>query len=74
MRRLLTGSAVTHNRRHRRFGDLFQNRYTSILCQEDPSVGELVRSIHLNPVRAKVVSDYQAPGQQTYCGHGASIG
>ena len=35
MRRLLTGYAVSFNRRHRRHGHLFQNRYKSILCQED---------------------------------------
>lgn len=35
MRRLLTGYAVNHNRRHFRSGHLFQNRYKSILCQED---------------------------------------
>jgi putative transposase len=36
MRRLLTGYAVSYNRRHRRYGHLFQNRYKSILCEEDP--------------------------------------
>ena len=35
MRRLLTGHAICFNRRHRRSGHLFQNRYKSILCQED---------------------------------------
>ena len=30
MRRLLTGYAVSYNRRHRRHGHLFQNRYKSI--------------------------------------------
>ena len=44
MRRLLTGYAVSFNRRHRRHGHLFQNRYKSILCQEDPYLLELVRS------------------------------
>ena len=34
MCRLLTGYAVSFNRRHRRHGPLFQNRYKSILCQE----------------------------------------
>jgi REP element-mobilizing transposase RayT len=34
MRRLLTGYAVSFNRRHRRHGQLFQNRYKSILCRE----------------------------------------
>jgi putative transposase len=33
MRRLLTGYAVSFNRRHRRYGHLFQNRYKSFLCE-----------------------------------------
>jgi putative transposase len=33
MQRLLTGYAVGFNRRHRRHGQLFQNRYKSIICQ-----------------------------------------
>ena len=36
MRRLLTGYAVSFNRNYRRHGQLFQNRYKSILCQENP--------------------------------------
>jgi putative transposase len=43
MRRLLTGSAVTYNRRHRRCGHLFENRYKWILCQEESYFLELVR-------------------------------
>ena len=35
MRRFLTGYAVTYNLRHLRHGPLFQNRYHSILCDED---------------------------------------
>jgi len=53
MRRLLTGYAAGHNRRHFRSGHLFQNRYKSILCQQDTYLKELVRYIHLNPVRGK---------------------
>ena len=56
MRRLLTGYAMYFNRRHRRYGHLFQNRYKSILCQEDPYFQELVRYIHLNPLRANLVN------------------
>jgi len=52
MRSLLTGYARAFNRRHRRGGHLFQNRYTSILVEEEPSLLELVRSLPLNPVRA----------------------
>jgi REP element-mobilizing transposase RayT len=33
MRKLLTGYAIRYNRRHQRCGDLFQNRYKSIICQ-----------------------------------------
>ena len=51
MRRLLTGHAMNFNRRHRRSGQLFQNRYKSILCQEDTYLLELVRYIHLHPVK-----------------------
>ena len=57
MRRLLTGYAVSFNRRHRRHGQVFQNRYKSILCQEDTYLGELVRYIRLNPLRARLVKD-----------------
>jgi len=35
MRRLLTGYAIYFNRKYRRHGQLFQNRYKSIICQED---------------------------------------
>ena len=35
MRRLLTCYAVYFNHRHKRSGQLFQNRYKSTLCQED---------------------------------------
>ncbi len=55
MRRLLTGYAIGHNRRHRRNGHLFQNRYKSILCQEDVYLKELIRYIHLNAYRAGLV-------------------
>jgi putative transposase len=43
MKRLLTGYAINYNRRHKRYGYLFQNRYKSILCQEDSYLLELVR-------------------------------
>lgn len=58
MRRLLTGYAISYNRRHRRWGHLFQNRYKSIVCDEDAYFTELVRYIHLNPLRAKLVKKF----------------
>jgi DNA-binding MarR family transcriptional regulator len=45
MRRLLTGYAVSYNFRHRRHGHLFQNRYKSILCQEDSYLLVVARSL-----------------------------
>ena len=74
MRRLLTGYAVGFNRRHRRWGHLFQNRYKSILCQEEPYLLELVRYIHLNPLRARVVADLEALGNYRYAGHSVLMG
>lgn len=74
MRRLLTGYAIVFNRRHRRWGHLFQNRYKSILCQEDPYFLELVRYIHLNPLRAKLVGSVEALDDYPYSGHSTLMG
>jgi putative transposase len=74
MKRLLTGYAVNFNRRHKRYGHLFQNRYKSILCQEDTYLLELVRYIHLNPLRAKLISEYGNLAGYPYCGHSAIMG
>ena len=74
MRRLLTGHAVSFNRRHGRHGQLFQNRYKSIVCQEDIYLRELVRYIHLNPVRAGIVEDITQLNKYPYCGHSAILG
>jgi len=70
MRRLLTGHAVRYNRRHQSHGHLFQNRYKSILCQEETYLLELVRYIHLNPLWARLVSDLDQLEQYPFSGHG----
>ena len=74
MRRLLTGYAVSFNRRHKRHGQLFQNRYKSIICQEDAYLKELVRYIHLNPLRARIVPDIAELNSYPYCGHSVLMG
>jgi REP element-mobilizing transposase RayT len=71
MRRLLTGYAVSFNRRHERHGQLFQNRYKSIVCQEEVYLRELVRYIHLNPLRTGIVSNLTELNEYPYCGHSA---
>ncbi len=74
MRKLLTGYAVNFNSRHRRYGHLFQNRYKSILCEDDPYLLELTRYIHLNPLRAGAVKRLAELRGYPWCGHSAIIG
>jgi REP element-mobilizing transposase RayT len=74
MRKILTGYVVNFNRRHRRYGHLFQNRYKSIVCQEDRYLKELVRYIHLNLLRAGLVKDILELNQSLWSGHSALMG
>ena len=74
MRRLMTGHAVTFNKRHKRSGHLFQNRYKSVICEEDPYLLELIRYIHLNPLRAKLVEDLKELDKYPWTGHSAILG
>ena len=74
MRKLLTGYVVNFNRRHKRYGHLFQNRYKSILCQEDAYLLELVRYIHLNLLRAGIVKDMGELDRSPWSGHSALCG
>ena len=74
MRRLLTGYAVTFNLKYHRHGHLFQNRYKSILCQEDLYLRELVRYIHLNPLRTGLVKDLTALDKFPWSGHSVIMG
>jgi putative transposase len=74
MRRVLTGYAQQFNRRHKRHGHLFQNRYKSFLCEEDPYLLELVRYIHLNPLRSGLVKDVRGLAHWAKSGHSVLIG
>ena len=74
MRRLLSGYAIYYNHRHRRHGHLFQNRFKSISCEEDAYFQELVRYIHLNPIRARIVQNMSKLGKYAWCGHSVIIG
>ncbi len=70
----MTGYAVTFNGRHKRRGHLFQNRYKSVICEEDPYLLELIRYIHLNPLRAKLVQDLKELDKYPWTGHSAILG
>jgi len=74
MRKFLTGYAIRYNRRHRRHGHLFQNRYKSIVCDEDAYFCELVRYIHLNPLRARLVESLDQLDRYPWCGHAVLLG
>ena len=74
MRKLLTWYAQYFNRRYNRTGHLFQNRYKSILCDEENYLLALIRYIHLNPVRAQIVKTIDELDQYPWSGHSAIVG
>ena len=74
MRKLLTWYAQYFNRRHRRTGHLFENRYKSILCDEDNYLLALIRYIHLNPIRAKIGTTIEQLDRYPWSGHRTLIG
>lgn len=74
MRKVLTGYVVNFNKRHNRHGHLFQNRYKSIVCEEDVYLMELVRYIHLNLIRAGMVKSIKELNRSPWSGHSALIG
>jgi REP element-mobilizing transposase RayT len=74
MRRLLTGYSIKYNLRHRRHGHLFQNRYKSIVCEEDVYFRELLRYIHLNPLRAGAAESLAELDHYPWSGHAVVVG
>lgn len=74
MQSLMTGYAVTFNRRHKRNGHLFQNRYKSIICEDEPYFLVLVRYIHLNPLKAGLVKSMSKLDGYPWSGHGDLLG
>ena len=74
MQSLLTRYAVYFNHRYRRAGHLFQNRYKAIVCEEEPYLLELVRYIHLNPVRIGLVKSMEKLRESTLTGHSVLMG
>ena len=74
MRSLLTGYAMYFNRRNKRYGHLFQNRYKSTVVDEEQYFLALVRYIHLNPVRARIVGSIDELTAYPWSGHAALMG
>lgn len=65
---------MSFNRKYRRHGQLFLNRYKSILCQQERYLLELVRYIHLNPLRAGLVEDMKSLEEYPWSGHRDLVG
>ena len=59
------------NWRQKRTGHLFQGRYKAVLVDGDSYLLELVRYIHLNPVRAGMLKD---PEEYPWSSHNAYLG
>lgn len=69
MQRVMTGHALRFNRNHKRTGHLFQARHQEALCLDDRYLANLIRYIHLNPVRAGLVSRPQDWPWSSFSGH-----
>jgi len=74
MQRFLTSYGVYFNKKHERTGYLYQNRYKSIQCSTESYFLELLRYIHLNPVRSGIIENVDTLGSYPWTGHGALIG
>lgn len=74
MRSLNGGYAQWYNKKYKKRGYLFQDRFQSILCQDSDYAKELIRYIHLNPLRANQVSSLEELEKWPWCGHGYLLG
>ncbi len=71
---LLGGYATQYNRRHNRCGYVFQNRFRSILCDAEQYLLELVRYVHLNPLKAGMLESVDALDKYRWTGHAGILG
>jgi len=74
MQSLLTGYAVNYNNRKNRTGKLYQNRFKSILCDKEEYLLQLIRYIHLNPIRVGLVKTLSELDRSPWTGHSVLIG
>lgn len=74
MRGLNGGYARYYNKKHKKNGCLFQNRFKSTLCQDQKYAIQLIKYINLNPLRAGMVSSLEQLKNYQWCGHGFLLG
>lgn len=69
---LKQGFSIWYNKRHKRRGTLWMERFKSVLVEDSADVRKIMASyIDLNPVRAEMVED---PKNYRHCGYGAAMG
>jgi len=72
MKTLKQRISVFYNRKHRRKGTLWEERYKSILIEgSEGALSATAAYIDLNPVRAGIVKD---PKDYRFCGYGEAVG
>jgi len=69
MQCFLTGYSLYFNKRYQRVGHLFQNRYKSEVLSREGHFRELVRYIHLNPIRAGICPSMKELSRYSWTGH-----
>jgi REP element-mobilizing transposase RayT len=69
MRCLMSGYSIYFNKKHKRSGHLFQNRYKSSAIDTGRYLLELIRYIHLNPVRSGIVPSLEKLSSYRWTGH-----
>jgi REP element-mobilizing transposase RayT len=74
MQQLLGDYADLFNSRHRRSGHLFQNRFKSTLIDEESYLLEVLRYIHLNPVRSRLAVTLDQLDRYPWTGHATILG
>ena len=70
MKQLKGCFAQQYNRRHKRYGTLWSERFKSVLLEGGPAVAAIAAYIDLNPVRAGLCED---PKDYRYCGYAEAI-
>jgi REP element-mobilizing transposase RayT len=74
MQAWLSAYSTVFNRRHRRSGHLFQNRFKSTLVEEEPYLRQLLAYIHLNPVRSRLPVTLDSLDRYPWTGHAVLLG
>jgi hypothetical protein len=68
------GYALWYNKKYKRHGYLFQYRFKSVLCQDSQHLSDLIRYIHLNPLRANLITSYDKLKDWKWSSHNLLIG